>query len=167
MVSPQKFPSEFQWNTKLGCQLIRTHALRGSLHEALKVFNCLHDQNVYAWTAIISAYVQRDQNEQAVLLYNQMQTTGVEPSSYTIVAVLKACANLATLDEGKLIHSEIMQQGLKSDLFVKNTLVDMYAKCGSIEDAWAVFVELPVRDVMSWSAIIAGYIQHGHGCRAL
>jgi hypothetical protein len=72
-----------------------------------------------------------------------MQQEGVQPDSVTFVGVLNACASAVALEEGRCIHQQILQSGLESDVFVGSSLVDMYAKCGSIADAWSVFHEMP------------------------
>jgi hypothetical protein len=64
-----------------------------------------------------------------------MQQEGVQPDSVTFVGVLNACASIIALEEGRCVHHQIIQSGLESDVFVGNSLLDMYAKCGSIEDA--------------------------------
>jgi pentatricopeptide repeat protein len=55
----------------------------------------------------------------------------------------KVCAPLQTLEDGRLVHKQLIQTGCESDIFVGSSLVDMYAKCGSIEDAWRVFNKMP------------------------
>jgi pentatricopeptide repeat protein len=52
-------------------------------------------------------------------------------------------AGLGRLEDGRLVHKQLIQSGYKSDAFVCNSLVDMYAKCGSIEEAWTVFEKMP------------------------
>jgi pentatricopeptide repeat protein len=52
--------------------------------------------------------------------------------------VLNACASVLALEEGRCAHEQIIQTGWDLDVFVRSTLVDMYAKCGSMEDAWRV-----------------------------
>jgi len=63
--------------------------------------------------------------------------------------VLKACASRAAIEEGRCVHQQIMQSGLESDVFVGSSLVDMYAKSGSIEDAGNVFKKMSSQDVVS------------------
>jgi hypothetical protein len=69
----------------------------------------------------------------------QMQQEGVQPNSVTFVGLLNAWANVIALEEGKCVHEQITESGRKSDLFVGNSMLDMYAKCGSMEDAQRVF----------------------------
>jgi pentatricopeptide repeat protein len=72
-----------------------------------------------------------------------MQHEGVQPNSVTFVGVLNACASIIALDEGRGVHLQIIQSGLESNVFVGNSLIDMYAKCGSLENAWIVFNKMP------------------------
>eukprot|EP00249_Psilotum_nudum_P015985 c25607_g15_i1 orf=2-343(+) len=96
-----------------------------------------------------------------------MQQEGVKPNEATFVSVLKACAHLAALEQGKQIHCYIIKSGFESDIFVGSALIDMYMKSGTVESAYKVFDRMPKRDLVSWNAMMAGYAQHGHGKEAL
>jgi pentatricopeptide repeat protein len=65
------------------------------------------------------------------------------PDKFTFVQASKACAGLRALEDGRLVHRQLVQSGCESDVFVGNSLLDMYAKCGSIEEAWRVFNKMP------------------------
>jgi pentatricopeptide repeat protein len=116
---------------------------------------------------MISGYSQNGLFDEAVLLFQQMQLTGVMPGTNTFASILPACANLAALEYGKEIHGDIIRSGFQSDEFVGNALIDMYAKCGSIEKACKVFNNLLRRDVVSCTAMIGGYAMHGYSKEAL
>jgi pentatricopeptide repeat protein len=96
-----------------------------------------------------------------------MQQEGVHPDSASFVAVLNACVSAVAIEEGRSAHEKIIQSGWDSDVKVGNCLVDMYAKCGSMEDAQRVFNKMPSHDVVSWNAILGGCAMHGHGNEAL
>jgi pentatricopeptide repeat protein len=96
-----------------------------------------------------------------------MKQEGVDPNSVTFVELLNACASVLALEEGGCVHHEIIQSGLELDVFVGSSLVDMYAKCGSMEDAWSVFNKMPARNVVTWTAMILGHMQCGQGQKAL
>ncbi|KAJ7555027.1 hypothetical protein O6H91_05G019100 [Diphasiastrum complanatum] len=147
--------------------LVHMYSKCGSLLDARKVFNNMPQHNVYSWTAIISAYADSGQSEEAINLFQQMQETGIAPDKVVFVVVLKACARLAALEQGKQLHSDIIKSGFQSDVIVASTLVDMYAKCGCTEDARELFNNMSDRDVVSWTAMIAGYAQNGLGKEAL
>ncbi len=59
----------------------------------------------------------------------------MQPNSVTFVGLLNACASMIALEEGRCVHQQIIQSGFESDVFVGTSLVDMYAKCASNEDA--------------------------------
>ncbi len=65
---------------------------------------------------------------------------------------------MVALEEGRCVHQQIIQSGLESDVFVGSSSVDMYAKCGSIEDAGKVFKKMPSQDVVSWTAMIFRHV---------
>ncbi len=75
----------------------------------------------------------------------------MQPYSLSFVGVLKACASMVAIEEGRCVHWQIIQSGFESDMFVGSSLVDMYAKSGSMEDAWGVFNKMPSRAVVTWN----------------
>jgi pentatricopeptide repeat protein len=87
--------------------------------------------------------VKCGQEQKALELFRQMKQEGVQPNSVTFVGLLNACASMGALEEGRSVYVQIVQSGLASKVFVGSSLVDMYAKCGSIEDAWKVFHKMP------------------------
>ncbi|CAA0817773.1 Pentatricopeptide repeat-containing protein [Striga hermonthica] len=82
---------------------------------------------------------------------------GVRPNHFTYPSVLKACAEQSTLDFGREVHKSIDASSLRWDLFVQNSLVSMYAKCGDLETSRCIFETMPTRDQVSWNSIISGY----------
>ncbi len=151
----------------VGCSLIDMYAKCGSMNDAQRVFSKMPSHDVVTWNAMILGHGKSAQGHKALELFRQMQQEGVQPDSVTFVGVLNACASLVALEEGRCAHKQIIQNGSDSDVFVGNSLVDMYAKCGSMEDAWRVFNKMPSHDVVSWNAILGGCAMHGHGKEAL
>lgn len=151
----------------LGSCLVHMFALCGSLPDANQGFSKLCKRNVYSWTAIIEAYVKFGQNKQAIQMYHEMEGLSMKPDGHVFVAVLKACCSSPTLEHGKEIHTCIMENGLDLNVFVGSALINMYAKCGSLNEAYLVFDRLSNKNVITWSALIAGYVEHGHGQDAL
>lgn len=100
-------------------------------------------------------------------MFRMMQNMGLKPDSVTVVGVLNSCANLGMLELGKWMHSYINKSYIKADGYVGNALVDMYAKCGSIDQALEVFQAMKRRDVYSYTAMIVGLAMHGEARRAL
>ncbi|KAI5057963.1 hypothetical protein GOP47_0027978, partial [Adiantum capillus-veneris] len=152
----------------LGNVLVDMYAKCGALPQAQSVLEKLPSRNIVAWSALIAGYAQNGQGQQALECSEQMQHEGICPNAVTYVCILKACAMIKAIDKGKQIHDKILRQGLlERDLLLGNALVDMYAKCGTLPQAHAVLEKLPLRDVISWSALIAGYAKNGQGQKAL
>jgi pentatricopeptide repeat protein len=123
--------------------------------------------SVFQWNRKLARCALVGQHEKMIELFQKMQQEGITPDSFTFVRVLNACASLQLLGEGRYIHSQILHNSCKSDIFVGNSLIDMYAKCGSIEDAGRVFKSMATHDVVSWNAMIMGYVICGQGHKAL
>jgi pentatricopeptide repeat protein len=151
----------------VGSSLVDMYSKCGCISDAWKVFNRMSSRNVVAWNAMILGFVKSGQGQKSLELFRQMEQKGVEPDPVTFVGVLNACASVSALEEGRHIHQQIIQSGLESAVFVGSSLLDMYAKCGSIEDAQKVFNKMPMHDVVTWTAMLKGYAMHGLGKEAL
>ncbi|KAK3012263.1 hypothetical protein RJ639_012174 [Escallonia herrerae] len=126
-----------------------------------KIFNHLERSNGFIWNAMMRAYSQRNHPQKAILLYKLMVEKNVCPDKYTYPVVVQAVSTRVDALEGKEIHSHVLKMGFDSDVYVGNTLINMYAVCGDISDARKVFDEMPVLDLVSWNSILAGYVQMG------
>jgi pentatricopeptide repeat protein len=80
------------------------------------------------------------------------------------VAVLNACAIAGALES---VHNKIIESGCEFDVFVGSSLIDIYAKCGSMEDAWRMFNKMPSWNVVTFTAMISGHVKCGQGQKAL
>jgi pentatricopeptide repeat protein len=87
--------------------------------------------------------VKCGQGQKALEVFQHMHLEGVRPNSVTFAVVLKACASVGALGVGMHVHEQVIQSGCESNVFVGSSLVDMYAKSGSLEDAWRVFNKMP------------------------
>ncbi|XP_050230083.1 putative pentatricopeptide repeat-containing protein At3g13770, mitochondrial [Mercurialis annua] len=133
----------------------------GLLTDARNVFDEMPERNVVSWTAMISAYSQRQLSFEALHLFVQMLRSGVEPNEFTFATVLTSCTAASGFELGRQIHSLLFKRDYNSHIFVGSSLLDMYAKAGRILEARAIFEGLPKRDVVSCTAIISGYAQLG------
>jgi pentatricopeptide repeat protein len=159
--------SGFQSDVIVDSALVDMYAKCGSIEKARDLFDKMSKRDAVSWTVMIAGCAQNGVGYEALRLFKQMQLAGVKPIAKTFANVLPACANLAALEQGIEIHEEIIKSGFNSDILVMNALIDMYAKCGSIEKAREVFENLHTRDVVSWTAMIAGYAMHGFGKEAI
>ncbi len=95
--------------------------------------------NVFSWNRRLARYVKAGQHEKTIQLFQEMRQKNISPNSFTFVPVLNACASLGALQEGRQVHEQIIRSGCEADVFVGYSLVDMYAKCRHVKDAWRVF----------------------------
>ncbi|MQM00905.1 hypothetical protein Taro_033645 [Colocasia esculenta] len=164
-----------------GCQ-IHSHAYRYGLHsspfvqtglltfyakceqidDARSIFNEIPDKNLVAWSAMISGYARIGMVNEAFGLFREMQEVRISPDEVTMVSVISACAKAGALNLGRWVHAFIDKNGIELDMELSTALVDMYAKCGSIEKARKVFDDMRERDTKAWSSMIVGLAIHGH-----
>ncbi|XP_068643763.1 pentatricopeptide repeat-containing protein At2g33680-like [Aristolochia californica] len=151
----------------VGNALVTMYAKCGSLDASMQMFESLSEKNSITWSAIITGHAQNDKSEGALRLFSTMHGARVKPSEFTLVGVLNACSNMMALSEGKQIHDYLLKLGYVSQIFIRSALVDMYAKCESVNDARKEFDQLQEPDIVLWSSMIGGYVQNGQNEEAL
>jgi pentatricopeptide repeat protein len=152
----------------LGTALLDMYFKCNAVEKARKVFELLPSRNVVTWSALIGGYTQNGLGDKALQCFRQMRDAGVCPNVVTYITVLKACGIVGCLEIGVEIDAEVRKQGLlQKEVSLGNALVDMYCKCGAVERAHDVFEELPVRNIVTWNALIAGYTHNGLGHETL
>ncbi|KAI3901106.1 hypothetical protein MKW92_014747 [Papaver armeniacum] len=134
----------------------------GSMEMARSVFDRLRAKDVVAWSAMIGGYSSNGLPKEAIDLFLQMQKEKMKPDSFTMVAVLSACARLGALELGEWASGFIDKDEFLLNPFLGTALIDMYAKCGSMDRAWEQFNEMKNRDSVVWNAVISGLAMTGH-----
>lgn len=147
------------------------HVLVPKIVAYYAAFNCLHDahfvaaktnsQNPVQWNILISSYVSRGHYEEAIIAYKQMCHKRISPDNFTYPSILKACAEQSNLDFGKEVHTSINANSVNSDLFVQNSLISMYGKCGDLVTARNIFNGMLIKDDISWNTMISEYASKG------
>ncbi|KAK7270152.1 hypothetical protein RIF29_23086 [Crotalaria pallida] len=130
---------------------------------AEKFFESMSERDVRSWSSLIDGYVKAGEYREAMAVFEKMRAVGPKANEVTMVSVLCACAHLGALEKGKVMHKYIVDSGLPLTLVLQTSLVDMYAKCGAIEEALLVFRGIPKSrtDVLIWNAMIGGLATHG------
>ncbi|XP_021902379.1 pentatricopeptide repeat-containing protein At4g16470-like isoform X1 [Carica papaya] len=149
-------PSEY-----LNTKLLILYAKSGDLRTAHILFDKLLDVSLIPWNAMIAGYVQKGLEETGLHLYYKMRLNGLTPDQYTFASVFRACAALATLEHGKRAHAVMIKSNIWGNVVVDSALIDMYFKCSSLFDGQRVFDKSSNRNVVTWTALISGYGQHG------
>ncbi|XP_050236930.1 pentatricopeptide repeat-containing protein At1g59720, chloroplastic/mitochondrial [Mercurialis annua] len=139
------------------------------LDYAYRVFDKINVPNSFVWNTLIRGCAQSaGRKEESFLLYKRMVEQGdALPDNHTYPFVLKACAYLFALNEGKQIHAQIIKHGLGLDVYINNSLIHFYGSCGCLESARDVFDKMPERSLVSWNVMIDAVVQFGEFENAL
>ncbi|KAG7022386.1 putative pentatricopeptide repeat-containing protein, partial [Cucurbita argyrosperma subsp. argyrosperma] len=132
------------------------------LCDAKRCFGEMTERNLITWNTLIAGYERSDSSE-SLSLFSQMGSEGYEPNCFTFTSITAACANLAVLGCGQQVHGGIIRRGFDNSVALVNALIDMYAKCGNINDSHKLFCDMPRRDLVSWTTMMIGYGSHGYG----
>lgn len=119
--------------------------------------------DVVLGSSLISMYGACSDLKSARVVFDRMD----EHNSVTYTNFLTVCADLGALAEGKWMHTFLVEQEIKLDIVINTALVNMYGKCGLLDTAWSLFLNMPERNVKSWNAMLAAYTQQGEGRRAI
>ena len=152
--------SRMEQDKYVASSLLSVYIRCGSLQDARQVFDALAKKSVIDWNVMIGGYVQHNRGKDAMQLFHQMRQEHVQADKITYVSILKACAGPLSLKWGREVHVLIRRDGLESDIRVGTALIQMYAKCGSIEEARQAFDNLTNRNVVS-TAMVGAYAQSG------
>ncbi|XP_015900785.3 pentatricopeptide repeat-containing protein At3g24000, mitochondrial [Ziziphus jujuba] len=151
----------FVSNVYVGSSLVDMYARCGHMVEAQSIFDDIVSKNEVSWNALIAGHARKGEGEHAFRLFWKMQREDFKPTHFTYSSILAACASTGSLEQGKWVHAHMIKSGGRLVAFAGNTLLYMYAKSGSIEDAKKVFDRLLKQDLVSWNSILTGYAQHG------
>ncbi|KAL5974416.1 putative pentatricopeptide repeat-containing protein [Asimina triloba] len=133
----------------------------GMVQESKYLFGEMSERDSISWTIMVTGFTQNGVYREAIGFFRQMRLQEVAIDQYTFGSVLTACGSLTALEKGKQIHAYIIRTDYENNVFVGSALVDTYSKCRSIKMAEAVFKCMPVKNIVSWTAMIVGYGQNG------
>lgn len=151
----------------VGSALLDMYARHGNMNEACLIFEHLDSKNEVSWNALIAGHARKEDAETALKLFCDMQRNGFGATHFTYSSIFSACAGIGALEQGKWVHAHMVKSGQKLTAFVGNTILDMYAKSGSIGDARKVFDRLDKRDIVSWNSMLTACAHHGLGKEAV
>ncbi|RVX16516.1 putative pentatricopeptide repeat-containing protein [Vitis vinifera] len=145
-------------------ELVKT----GHLGNARRMFDKMSQKDEISWTTLISGYVNANDSSEALLLFKNMRVeSGLRIDPFILSLAHKACGLNSDVNYGELLHGYAVKTGLVNSVFVGSALLDMYTKNGKIFEGRRVFHEMPMRNVVSWTAIITGLVRAGYNKEAL
>ncbi|KAE8669654.1 Pentatricopeptide repeat-containing protein [Hibiscus syriacus] len=161
------FKCGFHSNVYVGSSLLDMYARCGCMDESHFLFDVLTTKNEVSWNALIAGHARKGQVDHALCLFLKMLRHDFQPTHFTFSSIFGACAYTGSLEQGKWVHAHMIKSGGEIIAFMGNTLLHMYAKSGSIQDAKMIFDRLTKRDLVSWNSMLTAYAQHGLGKEAL
>ncbi|PWA46750.1 pentatricopeptide repeat (PPR) superfamily protein [Artemisia annua] len=147
-------------NTLTSNMLINMYSKCGFLDYARKVFDEMPERTLVSWNTMIGSYTQNGNEREALNLFVMMQRDGTEFSEFTLSGILCACAAEFAVFECRQLHAFAVKASMLANMFVGTALLDVYAKCGLVEDAIRVFKYMPERSDVTWSSMVAGYVKN-------
>ncbi|XP_073047870.1 putative pentatricopeptide repeat-containing protein At5g47460 [Primulina eburnea] len=143
-------------------ELIDGIARYGVIEDAITVLSKMQNSNSSSWNSIITGYVNRERGREALDFFCKMHLCGVHMDEFTFSSILSGIARLSATTWGSLIHGCLLKHGLDGYVVVGSALIDMYFKCGQIEEAEKSFHSLPDKNLVTWNAMITGYAHNGN-----
>ncbi|KAF6137356.1 hypothetical protein GIB67_036393 [Kingdonia uniflora] len=148
-------------------RMLLMHVKCGMLIDARRLFAEMTERNVVSWNTIIGGLVDSGEFNEALDLFFIMWREFDHIGSRTFAMMIRAIAGLGLVSIGCQLHCCLLKMGMNGDVFVSCGLIDMYSKCGNIEDAQFVFDGMSEKTLVGWNSIIAGYALHGYSEKAL
>ncbi|OIT03079.1 pentatricopeptide repeat-containing protein [Nicotiana attenuata] len=150
------------WNA-----MVNGYARTGDVESAELLFKEMSRKDLISWTTMINCYSQNGIYGRAIEVFCDMKSNLITPDEVTMTSVISACAHLGVLDQGQEMHLYVMQKGFDLGVHIGSALIDMYAKCGSLERSLLVFYKLREKNLFCWNSVIDGLAVHGYAEEAL
>lgn len=151
----------------VGSAFIDMYSKLGLPQLAGSIFSLLPCKNLVVLNTMISGYGRNGLLHESIGAFSEISELGLLPDSISVTSVLASVSSFAALEKGKMIHGYQVRNGIICDILVENALIDMYMKCGCLSYAQFIFERMPIRNVVSWNTVIAGYGSHGHCMKAI
>ncbi|XP_050901558.1 pentatricopeptide repeat-containing protein At2g33760 [Lathyrus oleraceus] len=160
------FVSGYASNPFVQAAIVAFYAKSSALPLARQVFDKMPQRSVVAWNTMISGYEQNGLANEAMTLFHKMNELGVRPDSATFVSVSSACSQIGSLELGCWVHDSIISNGIRVNVILGTSLINMFSRCGDVSRARDVFDSMSEGNVIAWTTMISGYGMHGYGVEA-
>lgn len=149
--------------------LVSFYLLQGRIEKAEYLFHRMKSRDLVSWNAIISGYAVNGEWLKALDLFHKLiALLTMGPDAVTIVSILPVCAHLKLLQVGRKIHGYVLRHPrLYEATTVGNAMVNFYAKCDKIKDAFETFLMMSRRDMISWNTMLVAFSGVGYSTKFL
>ncbi|KAL8152189.1 hypothetical protein V2J09_009949 [Rumex salicifolius] len=148
-------------NTTIGNAMIHMYSMCDRVDDAYKAFDEIDCKDDISWSSMISCYQQHRFETQVLSLCKEMLAHGISLTTYSLPSSVAACSRLAAIHVGQQFHSLMVKSGFHGDVYIGSSFIDMYSKCGNMEDALNFFHEQENPIEVTFNALISGFAQHG------
>ncbi|KAL7081423.1 hypothetical protein ACP275_14G038700 [Erythranthe tilingii] len=153
--------SGFRSNIFISTALINFYVKLELFQNAHRLFDEIPEPSVVCWNSLISGCIHSGKFRKALKIFVQLENSNLSADSYSFTAALSACGKLSLVRVGRSLHSKIVKYGVECSTFVANCLIDMYGKCGCVEEAIKVFENTVEKDIISWNSVLAANARNG------
>ncbi|KAK3427558.1 hypothetical protein EUGRSUZ_F03753 [Eucalyptus grandis] len=143
------------------------YAKHGNIQIALRLFDLLPQRDILAWSGLIAGCAKMGYDLFALSLFREMMASGVYVDEFVISCIIKICSSLASIRNGKQVHALSVKSGYELEEVTVTSLIDMYSKCGDIEEGLKLFGSTLIKGTVCWTAIIMGCAQNGRAMEAI
>ncbi|XP_042498693.1 pentatricopeptide repeat-containing protein At5g66500, mitochondrial [Macadamia integrifolia] len=140
---------------------------REGIVHANHLFDETVDGDLFALNALLGAHVRKGHARAAWLLFHQMHCMHLKLDAYTFTPILSTSSALSDVKGGQQVHALVIKTGSESETVTETALLDMYSKCGLLDDSVRVFEEAKSKDAIAWNTMISGYLRYGLAWNAL
>ncbi|XP_076952599.1 putative pentatricopeptide repeat-containing protein At3g47840 [Bidens hawaiensis] len=151
----------------VGNSIMTMYSKCGMLSLSSIAFDEMTEKDIVSWSTVIGGYAQGGFGEEAFKYLSLMRKDGPKPNEFAYSSVLSVCGNMAILEQGKQVHTHCIRVGLDHTAMVRSGLINMYSKCGCVNESLNIFNKAKHNDIVSWTAMINGYAEHGSSQEAI
>lgn len=152
--------SRLKNNVFVNNSLLNMYTKCQNIEDAARLFDHMPERTMVSWTSMISGYCQNGAADKAIALFCEM-LKNVHSNEFTLAALLQACAKKDDAFSVECIHCLVVKLGLLSDGFLRNCLIDAYAKSGLLLHSEKLLERFSCGDVVAWTSVISGYVFNG------
>ncbi|XP_015882624.1 pentatricopeptide repeat-containing protein At5g66520-like [Ziziphus jujuba] len=166
-IHAQVVTQAFSRHSSIATSLIHCYLSADNINSARSLFDCYPSSlpPILVWNLMIRAYSKLQNSQESIFLFKQMLAIDGSvkffPDKYTFTFVLTSCSHQKGTYFGEIVHGLVIKNGVESDLFVANSVINMYSVFTRMKDAHKVFNGMPERDAFSWTSLLRGYAKHG------
>ena len=144
--------------------LINMYSKAGNFRSALRVFRKIQKKTLASWNCMIMGFAIYGFGKEAISLFDEMLTAGLQPDAITFTALLSGCKNSGLVNEGwKFFDSMSQDYNINPTIEHCCCLVDLLGRAGYLDEAWDFIQTMPLKpDASIWGSLLASCRTHGN-----